>query len=566
MAISKEERFEFLKSRQMFADLEETDILLLAEHMDEYVLPAGKVLYSAGDKGNVFYIIFNGSVHVSMLEEDEQEREIGNLETGDKLGVESLLMGTPRATTVTSMEDTTFLVMHKPDFEHMLDRYPSIDEYLTTLMDTRREARIRHFPWLNENELIQILTRRHPIQLWIALLKPFTAILIGLFFLYIAQLTQLETVPYILGYFILAISVFWIIWEWIDWRNDLFILTNQRIVWLEKVVLQDASRREAPLSAVQSVDVKTTMVGRILDYGHVLVRTFTGTGSLTLTNVNHPKQMKGEIEELLLRVRKKTEIIEEEKLRHSIRQSLGLETKSIEDPIFYVEEPQEVESGIISKLFRTREVSPDGRTITYHRHWWVLLTKTWLPVLGFIGMVVFLGYVITNNYTVWNFVLPRLSFFVFWFMGALTIALVVVYHVADWNNDIYMISKDDMLIDAEKKPFGEEISRTAPIKNIISLEHQRTGILRLMLNFGIVRVVVADATLVFYDVHNPAQVQQDIYYRQEQIKLRSEEAEMEQDREHISRWLRAYHDVFQAEEEEKARRFAVDFEDDEEEE
>ncbi len=81
-----------------------------------------------------------------------------------------------------------------------------------------------------------------------------------------------------------------------------------------------------------------------------------------------------------------------------------------------------------------------------------------------------------------------------------------------------------MLIDSEKKPLGEEISRSAPIKNIISLEHQRTGILRLILNFGIVRVVVADEELIFYDVHNPAQVQQDIYYRQEQIKLNKEES------------------------------------------
>ena len=261
MAIPIEERLEFLKSRQMFVDVEEEDILVLAERMDEYVLPAGKVLYAAGDKGNVFYIIFDGSVRITTFDENGEEREIGILETGDKLGEESLLMGVARATTVTSLQDTTFLVMHKPDFEYMLDRYPSIDEYITTLMDTRREARDRHFPWVHSDEVVQIITRRHPIQLWIALLKPFAALLIGLFFLYIARLTRLETVPNIIGYFILGLSALWAIWEWIDWRNDLFILTNQRIVWLEKVVLQDASRREAPLAAVQSVDLKTTVTG-----------------------------------------------------------------------------------------------------------------------------------------------------------------------------------------------------------------------------------------------------------------------------------------------------------------
>ncbi len=65
-------------------------------------------------------------------------------------------------------------------------------------------------------------------------------------------------------------------------------------------------------------------------------------------------------------------------------------------------------------------------------------------------------------------------------------------------------------------------------------------------------------------MHNPAQVQQDIYYRQEQIKLRQEEAEMAQDRQHISRWLRAYHDVLQDERVEEERLFSADFEDEDE--
>ena len=158
---------------------------------------------------------------------------------------------------------------------------------------------------------------------------------------------------------------------------------------------------------------------------------------------------------------------------------------------------------------------------------------------------------------------PATSFVSFWFIGLLVCVGVIGYHTLDWYNDIYKITKDDMLIDAEKKPFGEEISRTAPIRNIISLEHHRTGILRLILNFGIVRVVVADETLIFYDVHNPAQVQQDIYYRQEQIKLKREEFDMEQDRAYISRWLRAYHEIQAEAEAFEKQQFAADFEEQE---
>ena len=565
MAISIEDRLEFLKGRQMFTGLEEDAVRSIAERMEEYTLGEGKNLYSQGDTGNVFYIIYRGSVRIWRQEPGEDhEHEYGIRETGDKLGMEALLTSQPRATTATAAEDTTFLAMHKPDFEQMVNQYDSIYEYLETLVETRQMVREQQFHWLHSGEIVQIISRRHPIQLYLDLLKPLFAFLLGGFFLFAASLTQLETIPNILGYFMLIIAALWTIWEYLDWRNDLFILTNQRVVWLEKVILQAASRREAPLAAVQSVDVRASYVGRLLDYGNLLVRTYTGTGSLVLTNVHQPKQMKGEIEELLLRVRQKTEVVEEERLRHSIRQSLGLESKEVEDPVFHIEPPDEVEGTIFTKLLRTREVSDDGKTITYHRHWWVLLAKTWLHLLGFFGTLAFIGYAVINNFNVLGFQIPSVSLFVFGFGAMLVFAAMTAYHTVDWNNDIYKITKDDMLIDSERKPFGEEISRSAPIKNIISLEHNRIGILRLLLNFGMVKVVVADATLTFYDVHNPAQVQQDIYYRQEQIKLRQEEAEMEQDRKHISRWLRAYHDVLQKEQVEEGRLFSADFEDEDE--
>ena len=73
------------------------------------------------------------------------------------------------------------------------------------------------------------------------------------------------------------------------------------------------------------------MVGRLLNFGNVFVRTFTGTGSLTLTDVNRPDHMKKEIEELLMRVRVKAEATAEERIRYSIRQSLGIDAQEVED-------------------------------------------------------------------------------------------------------------------------------------------------------------------------------------------------------------------------------------------
>jgi signal transduction histidine kinase len=556
MSISLEDKVTFLKDRMMFKGMEEEDITGIANRMEDYRHEGNRILYAEGDQGTVFYIIYEGSVRVWRYE-DEQEREIMLLEAGDKFGEGALLDMEPRSVTISTLEDTTFLVLHKEDFEWMLDRYPEIEDYLISMLETREQIRDMYFPWLHPGEVIHIFTRRHPATLWVDLLKPLAALLLSGLFFFVSTLTRLETIPIILGFTILVFSILWTFWEILDWRNDYFILTNQRVVWIEQIIFQAAARQEAPLAAVQSVDVQTSQIGRILGYGNVLVRTFTGTGSLRLTNVDKPKHMKGNIEELLMRVRKKTEVTAEDQLRESIRHSLGIEARQVEDTVFYVEKP-EGDPAEKFALLRTREVSSDGKTITYHRHWWVLLSKLWLPSIFLMGMFATLVYAWFNNYQILTFTFPTLSFYVFWFIGFLIILGILGYHYVDWKNDIYKINEDDMIIDSEKKPFGEEISRSAPIKNIISLTHERKGILRLLLNFGNVRVVVADETLPFFDVHNPAQVQQDIYYRQEQIKLQREADEYEADRAHISKWLRAYHDVRSEEEVLERRRYMDD--------
>ena len=550
MSIAFEDKVLFLKQRILFRGIPEEEIEEIARRMKEISHAAGEKLFSEGEKGYLFYIIYKGKVRTWITDEGE-EIELAILEEGDKVGEEGMLLNRPQPVSAAAAEETVLFALDKHNFEWLLINYPDAEEFLYTLAESRLQARRYRFDWLHKGETIHILTRRHPAVLWLELTKPVTVFVIGVFFLfYLMKVPGLTLVSEIMGVVLIVISFLWGLWEVLDWQNDYFIITNQRVVWLEQVLLQAASRREAPLAAVQSVDVKTSQVGRILDFGNILVRTFTGTGSMRLTNVNRPKQFKGQIEELLIRVREKTESTEEERVRQSIRQGLGLEAAPVDDPIFHLEKPEEYQP-IGLTILRTREVSPDGLTITYHRHWLILLAKTWWSLLGMIGMVVFLFYGLLNKFTVLTFKLPPLSFFLLWFVGTLVFGAFLAYHYQDWKNDIYKITKDDMIIDAEKKPFGEEISRSAPIKNIISLEHQRQGIIRLLLNFGLVKVVVADATLTFYDVHDPAQVQQDIYYRQEQINLRRQEAEIEEDRKHLTKWLRVYHEIWQEEEKQK---------------
>jgi membrane protein YdbS with pleckstrin-like domain len=544
MAISREKRIAFLKQRQLFRGMEEADIGKIADRMGEHETPANNHLLTHGDRGRTYYIIYRGKVRVWRKEEN-QEVELAILESGDEFGEEALLYNRPRSASVTAMDDCHFLTMDLRDFNWMLRTYPDIKLNIQAIAESHQQARKYRFYWLNPGEVVYLIARRHLADLFFDATRPLAMVIVGLFFLLLTSIPGLTTLSFILGFGLIGVGVLWIIYEVIDWHNDFFIITNQRVVWLEQQLLQSASRQEVPMAAIQSVNVETSQISRIMGYGDVLVRTFTGTGSLKLTSVDKPKQFRDLVEELLIRVREKSEEIQSEMMRDSIREVLGLTpTHLMEPPPPEEEEPEEEPKWVIPFL-RTREVR--GDEITYHKHWLVLLAKTWFPVLVVVTSFILTIFLYVNNLTLLGMEVPLASAFVFLGGGSLISVLAIGYHYLDWKNDIYKLTREK-IIDSERKPLGREVTKSAPIRNIISIEHTREGLIRLIFNFGQVNIVVADTKLSFYNVHNPAQVQMDVFHYQERLARETEEAEAEKDRVQMSEWLKSYHEIWTSEE------------------
>lgn len=545
MEIKSKDLIDFLSQRQTFKDLSAEEVGRIADRFEESRLEAGEDLFYQGDRGDKFYIIYSGSVSI-WLSDDDGATELAVLERGDQFGEESLLFNRPRSASVTAVKNCHFLTIDLGNFNWMLRAFPDTMLNLRAIAESHREARRLRFDWLQDGEVIYQISRRHPAELWVDLARPAVVSIIAgiLLFVGFIGVRGITSISYILGGIMLVFGVLWSIWEAIDWRNDYFIITNQRVVWLEQVLLQSESRQETPMSAIQSVNVVTSQVGRILGYGDVYVRTYTGTGSLNLNFVNRPNRFRDIIDELLVRVRVQTEEAQTEAMRQSIRTSLGLSDAEPVDTAIGIMHTDPQKDNIL-RVLKTREIQ--GDMITYHKHWWVLLVKIWLPALGMLGLVglVGLSYFAGSGESI-SFI-PTL--FTACTVGVLVGAIlltILIYQYVDWRNDIYRLTRDT-IIDTEKKPLGNEITKSAPIKNIQSLEHERIGILRLMLNFGTVKVNIADTTLTFSDVHKPAQVQQDIFYRQEQLKFSQEESIAKRERARMAEWLKAYHEVWEIE-------------------
>ena len=132
------------------------------------------------------------------------------------------------------------------------------------------------------------------------------------------------------------------------------------------------------------------------------------------------------------------------------------------------------------------------------------------------------------------------------FLALCVVFLVVflwwLYNYIDWHNDIYLIT-GEQVVDINRKPLGKEERRAAQIKNILSVEYKRLGIIGLVLNFGTVFIRVGEATFSFDNVYNPSEVQRELFHRISQRSLKERQAQGEAERQRMADWISAYHRI-----------------------
>ena len=113
------------------------------------------------------------------------------------------------------------------------------------------------------------------------------------------------------------------------------------------------------------------------------------------------------------------------------------------------------------------------------------------------------------------------------------------YEYWDWTNDVYIIT-NEQLIDVDKRPLGTETRKAAPLKNILSIEYQRQGVIGNIFNFGTVFIKVGETTFTFDYVHDPRRVQRELFNRFSEVKERERKAEEQADHKRMADWIEQY--------------------------
>jgi hypothetical protein len=542
----------FLKDLYLFSSLDEIQISRVQQFFSPINKAVDELILVPGDQGTAFYIVYEGQVAVSEKIKGGRT-QLDVLVEGDFFGEEALLVRRPHPISAKAVTPVVLLCARRDQFLQMLVEFPSVKDNLLHSIESRQMAETRHFNWLDDDEVIYQVRRRHPVILLLRLIWPGLLVLLGLFIASLAGVFWTTAIArnaiLFVAAIILGVGFGWTIWTWIDWGNDYYLVTNQRVVWIEVVIGLYESRNEAPMNTLLSINVVTSFLGRTFGFGDVIVTTYTN--KITLDSVSDPNQLSALITEYWNRAKRNMQKADYKEMQRSVRRIVGdNQSPTVGSPPpgakpapveRHADEPLEPGfwSNYFGNIFKTR--FDDGSTITYRKHWYVLLRKA-----GWATLIIFCLFVLIVTFDI-MYLLGKIQILSPLLVTGLGFGFFILilfpwwlYNYIDWRNDIYQVTERS-IFDIERKPFGTESKKSAALENILSLEHERIGFLGYILNVGNVLINVGEAKFTFNDVYEPARVQQDIFSRMQQVRLKKQQEEVTRERDRILKLLEIYH-------------------------
>lgn len=121
-----------LQKSDIFAPLPIDLIERLVQQSNTVTYPSGKVIIKKGDDGDCLYIITRGSVKIH-----DDEQVVAEIKSGDIVGELALLDRGPRSMTVTTLEETDFLLINRESFFRLLKDRPDMVEKIIGLLTQR---------------------------------------------------------------------------------------------------------------------------------------------------------------------------------------------------------------------------------------------------------------------------------------------------------------------------------------------------------------------------------------------------------------------------------------------
>jgi hypothetical protein len=523
---------------------------MLSQFIDELMLmkvSKGDTLYDVGGSANRFYLVMDGHVELLRLNQNNQFATFAVVDSGDFFGFEAVHTENHYEIRAIAQTDATLLAIDPETLLSFARENDQLARFLNTMARSYYQLIDMRLSWRREEEYVYWTARRHPLFLWLKLLIP-----LGVATAAVITLIITSVLYGLLGNVLISVILLVLImlaglpslYIYINWRDDFYIITDRRVITRHREILLYETKKEVPFEALLSVNKNIhNIIGATLLIGDVDIRTFTGV--IPIHGIADPDVIASFIDDIKHRREStKGKQDRQEKMR-DMRIRLGLEQDNLQEDSQGKESQEELDlsedslffriDAFIQRLFKLR--IEQGDEVTYRKHWFILLKHAKIPFLiGFLLLISALIPLFTNLY--------YLAPIIFWIFGFLFFAnfLVFLYIFLDWQNDRYVLN-NRQIMDLDKKPFGKENRRTAPLNTIQSVEYKREGLAGIILNYGTVYVRVGDTRFTFDDVPRPYDVQQEVTERQQTAKEREARDKSRNEREVILDWIEIYHHV-----------------------
>lgn len=536
---------QLLRQVPSFATLNDDDLALLETRVKRVRYEPGAIACQQGDIGTVLYCIDTGEIQVEHVDARGKQRVLEVKRAGECFGETALLLGEPYKTTFRAKVETELLTLHREDFTQLVDSASDLRARLLSGLpaQVKQEFQRYHFTWLLPGEVVIVFEHKHwwsfvtQIPRALAMIGTVLFIAILTLAMNLGMLATIIVWALALGITSLVIAVLTV-----DWRNDYYIVTNRRVMHLETVLMVRHDRQEAPIDKVQNVEIKQpTLFQKIIGVSDVLVKTASVYSTITFATVMHGQAIKEKIFEQIQRTQAQHSFEERRKLQQEIKAEFDRATKpAIIRPVAplkpnQAQRPRRSWRQIFTEIFATRLVR-DG-TITWRKHYIALVLQAWKPVLlgtilFLIGLLGLLGWL----------PLP-LELIVLDELLVLVTILWFIWEFVDWQNDLYMLTKD-RLIDLERNPLGViDHSIDAPLGAVQNVQVKQPNIILVFLGVGEVLIETAGAVnqLNFQWMSPPREVANEILLAVENVKDRQRQLQRSQERYNMLQWLGAYH-------------------------
>lgn len=560
--------------------------------------PERQNVTTQGALGHSFVILREGAAVVTNFDEQGRARPKNYLRPNNSYGETSLLEGQPRDATVRAvaapaegpvpgLRGADVLTLDRRDLQCAFGERDDLWDAKVGLF--RRFSEIkevkRRYPWQSDDESIIWEGRGHVFWL-IGPLAPVIAL--AIITLLLAQAIPSPVgdslrVVWLLLLGFLALAAVWFI---VNYFDDHYVVTNRRVTRYDRQLLLFAETlMEAPIETIQDVTVKADFWGRFFDWGDLTIRTAAKVGAIVFSHVPQPETVKRNILEGKALAVAVAQGQQKEVLRRLLISNLRLVLPIPERKRALGDDVSPSGQGLFAQLGRplfgrnnlSRPLPASQRAwpqrfwrwitqplpdrlrkalvgtppppaqalpgqIVWRKHPIALIFRAWLPFFTTVALIFALfqleGLAEWLGMQAVGLVLP-------WLLLMAVSAVWLLWQVADYRNDLYVLT-DDKIIDIEMKPLGLDYRRReGNLERVQSVDFKRLGLLSVILDYGtvIIRTAAADEGYDFIMIGNPKHVQDIVFQKLDALRQRQEAKKAEDRQREMIESLQVYDDI-----------------------